>query len=57
MPESILNQALGFEISVHTLLAQFSSVITAGVEELLMPYHALPDDDLRKRIARGAGVE
>ena len=41
MPESILNQALGFEITVLTLLAQYSSVIEFGVEELLMPLETL----------------
>lgn len=40
-PESLLNQALGFEITVHTLLALYSSVLDHGVEELLMPGHTL----------------
>lgn len=41
MPESLLNQALGYEITIHTLLAQYSSVLDNGVEELLMPFHTL----------------
>ena len=42
MPESLLNQALGFQISIHTLLAVYSSVIEFGVEELLMPLELIP---------------
>ena len=44
IPENLLdqiNRTLGFEITVHTLLAQYSSVIEFGVEELLMPQETL----------------
>lgn len=41
MPESLLNQALGHEITIHTLLAQYSSSVEGNYEELLMPTHTL----------------
>ena len=41
MPESLLNQALGQEITIHTLLAMYSSVLEHGYEELLPPLHTL----------------
>ena len=42
IPESLLNQALGFEITIHTLLATFSSVLEKDREVLTMPRSATP---------------
>ena len=44
IPESLLediNRQLGHRVTVLTLLAQYSSVIEYGVEELTMPEHCL----------------
>ena len=43
MPESLLNQALGFEISIHTLLATYSSSVEKTYEELLLPRNLVLD--------------